>query len=190
MKSSFFPVLLAALALAPLSLSASATPTVFPEPQEMKLTGGMLTLSSSAKVVGADKADADAVKLLRARLALAASAGDITEVRIGKVGDAAVKGFDQGVPAKSGAYRLVARKGVLALVGHDARGTAYALQTLRQLLDADTNPADLPAAEVLDFPVVPFRGIVEGFYGIPEDCWNHENRLSLITFCGRHKMDT
>jgi len=31
------------------------------------------------------------------------------------------------------------------------------------------------------------RGIIEGFYGPP---WSHEERLDLLTFCGRHGLDT
>lgn len=183
------------LALAPLGLLASPeAPAVYPNPHAMKVTGGMLTLSSGAKILGAEAADADAVKLLRARIALAGNAaggaGRITEIVIGERGEPAVKGFDSDIPAVSGAYRIVAAPGRLVIVGHDARGTFYAMQTLRQLLDDDANPADLPAVEITDFPTIPFRGIVEGFYGTPDDCWNHENRLSLIAFCGKHKMDT
>ena len=34
---------------------------------------------------------------------------------------------------------------------------------------------------VEDGPTVPYRGVVEGFYGTP---WSHEDRLSMIEFCG------
>ena len=33
---------------------------------------------------------------------------------------------------------------------------------------------------------VPYRGVVEGFYGPP---WGHADRLSIIEFMGRHGMN-
>ena len=41
--------------------------------------------------------------------------------------------------------------------------------------------------EINDAPVFPYRGVVEGFYGMP---WSHAVRLSLIEFYGRHKLNT
>lgn len=45
----------------------------------------------------------------------------------------------------------------------------------------------LPYGEVYDYPDLPNRGVVEGFYGNP---WSHEVRLSLIDFYGRFKMNS
>lgn len=179
----FLPCL--GLLLAPSVVGAEVP--VSPTPQKMKLLGGTLTLAANAKVTGEETADADAVRLLRERLAKGIQGGSISEVVVGERGDAAVKAFEQDLPAQAGAYKLVAQQGKLVIIGHDARGTFYGMQTLRQLLDADANPADLPAVEVLDYPDVAFRGVVEGFYGTP---WTHENRLSQFVFYGRHKMDT
>ena len=39
---------------------------------------------------------------------------------------------------------------------------------------------------VADWPDVPFRGTVEGFYGTP---WSHEARLSQLDFYGKNKMN-
>ncbi len=185
---------LSALALAPLGLFASAgAPAVYPTPHAMKVTGGMLTLDAGATVYGSDVADADAVKLLLARLAQVPAGrsvghpGKISEIIIGERGEPAVQGFDAGIPDVSGAYRISATRGRLVIVGRDGRGTFYAMQTLRQLLDDDANPADLPAVEITDAPDVGFRGVVEGYYGTP---WTHANRLAQFAFYGRHKMDT
>ena len=91
-----------------------------------------------------------------------------------------------GVKAKRGAYSLkVDSKGV-DIAAYDEAGVFYALQTLRQLLDSPV-AADktLPALTVNDWPDLPYRGVVEGFYGNP---WSHQVRLSLIDFYGRNKM--
>ena len=92
-----------------------------------------------------------------------------------------------GVKPLSGAYALsVGEKGI-TIVGYDERGAFYGIQTLRQLV-ASPAAADgtLPAVEVNDYPDLPLRGVVEGFYGTP---WSHEVRLSLIDFYGRFKMN-
>ena len=44
----------------------------------------------------------------------------------------------------------------------------------------------LPLVEVTDYPDVPYRGVVEGFYGVP---WSREARLSQLDFYGRNKMN-
>ncbi len=62
----------------------------------------------------------------------------------------------------------------------------YALQTLRQLIDSPVSKdSSLPFVSINDYPDLPYRGVVEGFYGNP---WSHEVRLSLIDFYGRNKM--
>lgn len=95
-----------------------------------------------------------------------------------------------GVPEKSGAYKLVVSpQGRVSIGAHDERGAFYAMQTLRQL-GKKTGSGDvvqLPVGEVTDWPDVEFRGTVEGFYGTP---WSHEARLSQLRFYGQNKMNT
>ncbi|PNR98573.1 protein O-GlcNAcase [Petrotoga olearia] len=65
------------------------------------------------------------------------------------------------------------------------KGIFYGLQTLRQLIDFENKL--LPVVEIFDSPSFKMRGIIEGFYGEP---WSHQNRLDMINFCGRNKMNT
>jgi len=65
------------------------------------------------------------------------------------------------------------------------KGIFYGLQTLRQLIDLENQI--LPIVEIFDSPSFKMRGIIEGFYGEP---WSHQNRLDIIDFCGRNKMNT
>lgn len=88
-----------------------------------------------------------------------------------------------GVKAVSGAYCLSIDKSGITLTGYDEDGAFYGIQTLRQLLDNGR----LPYIHINDWPDLPFRGVVEGFYGTP---WSHQVRLSLIDFYGKFKMNT
>ncbi len=46
--------------------------------------------------------------------------------------------------------------------------------------------AALAALETFAAPTIPFRGVVEGYYGRP---WGTEGRLSLLNFMGEHDMN-
>ncbi|MGN0213644.1 MAG: beta-N-acetylglucosaminidase domain-containing protein [Muribaculaceae bacterium] len=88
----------------------------------------------------------------------------------------------------SGAYSLVINKKGVEICAYDERGAFYGLQTLKQLLESPIcENGTLPFTQINDYPDLPDRGVVEGFYGTP---WSHEVRLSLIDFYGRHKMCT
>ena len=93
----------------------------------------------------------------------------------------------EGVKAVSGAYALhIGEKGI-SIIGYDERGAFYGIQTLRQLLESPfTQKGGLPYADINDWPDLPNRGVVEGFYGTP---WSHQVRLSLIDFYGKFKMN-
>lgn len=95
----------------------------------------------------------------------------------------------RGVRPVSGAYSLCVRRQGIDIVGYDDTGVFYGIQTLRQVLESpiSQNGKTVPCLEVNDYPVFPYRGIVEGFYGTP---WSHKVRLSLIDFYGRYKLNT
>ena len=93
---------------------------------------------------------------------------------------AAAKAGTREIP---GAYSLeVSGKGI-TVTGYDETGAWYGLGTLRQL----ASEGKIPFVSIQDWPDLPFRGVVEGFYGTP---WSHEVRLSLIDFYGKFKMNT
>ena len=94
----------------------------------------------------------------------------------------------QGVKAVSGAYAFTINDEGIRIVGYDERGAYYGIQTLRQLVESPAlKDGKLPYVEINDYPDLPFRGVVEGFYGTP---WSHEVRKSLIRFYGKFKMNT
>ena len=94
----------------------------------------------------------------------------------------------EDVKATNGAYKLTVNNKGVDIVSYDNDGTFYALQTLKQLLNSPA-AADgkLPYLTINDYPNLPIRGTVEGFYGTP---WSHETRMSLIDFLGKNKMNT
>ena len=90
------------------------------------------------------------------------------------------------VKAVSGAYALAVNEKGITITGFDERGAFYGIQTLKQLVESPVSSGNaLPFVEINDYPDLPNRGVVEGFYGTP---WSHEVRLSLIDFYGKFKM--
>ena len=97
------------------------------------------------------------------------------------------KAMKAGVKPLSGAYLLTVSEDGVSILGYDERGAFYGLQTLRQIVGL-TGERNLPCGlEINDWPDLPARGVVEGFYGTP---WSHQARLSLIDVYGRFKMNT
>lgn len=96
----------------------------------------------------------------------------------------------QGVKNISGAYSMSINDKGITIVGYDEKGAFYGIQTLRQIMESPVSPVsakgNLPCVEINDYPDLPYRGVVEGFYGVP---WSHEVRLSLIDFYGKAKMN-
>lgn len=87
------------------------------------------------------------------------------------------------LPHVRGAYALAVSPEKIEIRARDDDGIFYATQTLAQMIEKD---GALQPCVVRDFPDVPFRGAIEGFYGKP---WEHERRLSQIRFYGKYKMN-
>ncbi len=103
-------------------------------------------------------------------------------LRVGTVADKAFSKYRKLVPERAEGYYLAAGAGEAVIVGRDARGAYYGLQTLQQMMAE----GKLQVCSVADYPDVAFRGSIEGFYGRP---WSHEHRLRQLDFYGRNKMN-
>ena len=121
-------------------------------------------------------------------------ANDLGFTKIAKKGVRLYIDFGSKVSAKkdvkqvSGAYSLSVNKKGIEIIGYDERGAFYGLQTLRELFESPAmKNGKMPYVEINDYPNLPNRGVVEGFYGEP---WSHKVRLSLIDFYGKFKMNT
>lgn len=86
------------------------------------------------------------------------------------------------VPLQRGGYYLRITGGEAFIAGYDEEGRLNGLETLRQITQ-DGRACDM---EIRDWPDVPFRGVVEGFYGTP---WTHQARLDQFEFYHRHKLN-
>lgn len=103
-------------------------------------------------------------------------------------------------------YAINITPGKLTIYANDAAGAYYARQSVIQMLynvpDATLAHNDvfadktlreiiqlgkLPMGILVDWPDLPSRGVVEGYYGAP---WSFESRCSIFRFMGRNKMNT
>ncbi len=80
-------------------------------------------------------------------------------------------------------YKLSVKKNEITVTASGREGVFLAVSTLAQLRQDDL----LAAAEIEDKPAVPYRGVIEGFYGV---AWTHSYRLDLFEFMGKYKLNT
>jgi hyaluronoglucosaminidase len=180
--------------------SAGSPPSITPRPQQLARTGPDLAVTGKVQVRAAAEVDRPTrdlvVSMLRragARqvevVGLDAAATRRLTVVIGPVRNPvvaeALRAAGGQVPAELPAegYGLAARGGVVVLAGADADGTYYAAQTLRQLARRHS----IAGVSVVDYPLMPLRGVIEGFYGSP---WTHAERMDQLAFYGDVKMNT
>jgi hyaluronoglucosaminidase len=190
----------------PAAAPAATLPAVYPTPQSMHAMGSAIPLGSRAGVVSGTDSDPAAVAAVRTVLTTdgvrtiddvtdpaALPAGELAVVVGGSAARSAVGALGvtdaSGLPAEG--YVLadgqVGQRPTIALDGHDGTGTFYAAQTLRQLITPAGEHHAIAGVAVRDWPALPVRGVIEGFYGTP---WSHENRLAQLDFYGAHKMNT
>ena len=104
------------------------------------------------------------------------------KVTLGVRGESAVNKYRKNIPAKNEGYFMKVTDKEVVIAGNDEKGLYYGVQTLLGMM----KEGKLEACTITDWPDVPFRGTVEGFYGTP---WSHEARKSQLAFYGRNKMN-
>ena len=104
------------------------------------------------------------------------------KVTLGVRGEGKVSKYKKNIPAKAEGYFMKVTDKEVVIAGNDEKGLYYGVQTLLGMM----NEGKLEACTITDWPDVPFRGTVEGFYGTP---WSHEARKSQLEFYGRNKMN-
>ncbi len=191
----------ASLALA-VPAGAQNLPAVFPAPVSAKLTGKELVLGKAVVLVQAGKADAETDALVRRTLIAAGVEHIRTASRLPArldaiyvvlgTGDAAlVKSAlartGATLPTKDEGYTLASTAAdggtLVVLAGKDSDGLYHAAHTLRQIV---TGPV-IPALTIADYPAMPVRGTIEGFYG---KHWSMAERASHIGFLAGLKANT
>ncbi|WP_372359183.1 beta-N-acetylglucosaminidase domain-containing protein [Xanthomonas axonopodis] len=193
---------LAAPALAQAVTEPVTQPAIYPTPVSITLDGATVTLGRSVVLVVAPGADQATVALVRRILDSAGVTKIATATRLPAAldrphivlgtGDAAVvrdaltrSKATQDTHKEGYTLASVAldRGSLITLAGHDDDGLFHAAQTLRQLVE---RPA-IPTLTIQDYPAMPIRGTIEGFYGAP---WSMSDRSKHIDFLARTKANT
>ena len=179
MKKTF---LTAIFLLAGMGIQAQQT-DVQPTPQKVTPASQTIKLTGAYQWYGMNEANPYATEVLKSLLGTGESTNGGLKIHIGERGDKSVSKYKKFIPAQAEGYFLRISPKEIVLAGYDERGTFYAVQTLRQLME----DGQLPVTEITDWPEVRFRGVVEGFYGAP---WSHQARLRHLKFYGQNKMNT
>ncbi|MEV4577534.1 beta-N-acetylglucosaminidase domain-containing protein [Nonomuraea jabiensis] len=182
------------------------SPPVSPTPQSLTGAGAAAVVTGRVLVVADAQTDPAArdrlVRELRAHGAgrvdtvapdrIPAGTSGLLKVRLGPAArpDIAQALGGTAVPGQAEGYALRVSGGTsrqIALGGKDAAGQFYAVQTLRQLFVPSGGGWQVAGVQVSDFPSMPLRGTIEGFYGAP---WTHAERLDQMDFYGDVKANT
>ncbi|MBR3616259.1 MAG: beta-N-acetylglucosaminidase domain-containing protein [Bacteroidaceae bacterium] len=179
LNKAFLAAVILASAVIPGTTNAQTT-NVYPVPQSIQWSGKVAFNNDvTYTITGAGTADTDAVNLFNRSF----STGNGTvEVIIGERSDEAVAEYADLIPQKSEGYYLAIEGNKVVIAGNDGSGTFYGVQTYRQI----ASQPQVMEVTVTDYPSVPQRGLVEGYYGNP---YSKENRMGLFEMFGRQKMN-
>ena len=184
-------LLLMMLMLLPVLVQAQQHVTLSPLPQKISWGGKAFSNAQKFYIVGANRADSDAVELLAAKLDIVGVNEKVDAKKfplakpiiLGEEDDKAVKKFKKQIPAKAEGYYLQVTADQIVVAGKDNNGTYYGVQSLLQVM----SKPEVMQCEITDWPSVSCRGVIEGFYGNP---WSHKDRLRQFDFYGQYKMNT
>jgi len=184
------------------ALAQSTAPAVFPAPVALRLTGPSFALGDAVVLVRSKDVDAATEALVREVLAAAGvnririatalpKRLDGTYVVIGGAQADAVRGAlartGVTVPEQAEGYALGSLStddgALVVLAGRDGDGLYHAAQSFRQLAARNR----IASVAISDYPAMPVRGSIEGFYGKP---WSMAERKDHIAFLARFKANT
>lgn len=170
---------LALLLAAGLWSARAQVPALSPKPAVAEFGKQAFHNQTAFALKGADKADAAAVGLLRKHIN---TQGRQVTLLIGERSDKAVGRYRSLIPRHPEGYYLSITPDRVVIAGNDEAGTFYGVQTFLQLMQQ----ASVPQTTITDWPTMPERGVIEGYYGNP---YSHEDRLGLFDFMGENKMN-
>ena len=171
----------AALLFTATSFNTNAQTTdIYPIPQDITW-GNDVAFENSASytITGEADADVDAINLFKKKFGTTDGA---VELIIGERGDAAVAAYESLIPNKTEGYYLEVTANKVVIAGNDGSGTYYGVQTFTQM----ASQPNVMCATVTDYPSVPQRGLVEGYYGNP---YSEADRMGLLQMFGEMKMN-
>ncbi|MBR6926766.1 MAG: beta-N-acetylglucosaminidase domain-containing protein [Bacteroidaceae bacterium] len=179
----FMFVCLACNAYAQAPHSATSLPNLHPGFKDITYTGDTLYSIYPQKIVGESTCDAAARDELLKGVSSFAKGNSKTKYVIGCRGEKAVKAYEAQIPKVSGGYLIKITRDKVIIAANDAAGEYYGVRGLLALMKGKRA---LPCCEIRDWPSMPERGIIEGFYGNP---YTHAERLSMFQFMGSYGMN-
>lgn len=178
-NKAFLAVAILSGAMVP-KVSDAQTTDIYPVPQSIQWSEQVAFSNDvSYTITGETTADADAVNLFKENFS---TDGGAVEVIIGERGDEAVAAYESLIPQKDEGYYLAVENGKVVIAGNDGSGTFYGVQTFLQI----ASQPSIMGVTVTDYPSVPQRGLVEGYYGNP---YSEADRMGLFKMFGRQKMN-
>ena len=121
--------ILSAIALAATTAAMAQQVTISPIPQSVAWGDKAYDSAGATYTLqGADQADADAVRALKAKCQVTDGAGAVTIV-MGERGDAAVAEYASEIPEHAEGYLLKVEPGRVVIAGHAGAGTFYGVQS-------------------------------------------------------------
>lgn len=153
---------------------------IYPKPQSITWGNEIAFTSNTAFVLsGSEDADKDAVALFNDKFK---TENGTIQVVMGERGDNAVAEYESLIPEKAEGYYLSVGKDKVIIAGNDNSGTFYGVQTFIKI----ASQPNVMCATVTDYPSVPQRGLVEGYYGNP---YSEADRMGLLKMFGELKMN-
>ncbi len=152
---------------------------IYPTPQSIVEGERSMNTTRGFRIVGANSADDDAVRVLNRELNITDNGIPII---IGERGDDVIADYKQYIPRKAEGYYLYVNKRKIIVAGNDPTGTYYGVQTLLQL----AKQQQIRETTIIDYPSIAQRGMIEGYYGNP---LSYDDRVSQFEFYGKNKMN-
>ncbi|MBP1041456.1 beta-N-acetylglucosaminidase domain-containing protein [Vagococcus sp. BWB3-3] len=81
----------------------------------------------------------------------------------------------------------VSEPGKVVVTTKNLRGFRYALEAFHMLLEFGEEGVAYPLVKIKHEVSFQMRGVIEGFYGVP---WQHSDRLDLLHFLGKERLNT
>ncbi|MBR5455526.1 MAG: beta-N-acetylglucosaminidase domain-containing protein [Bacteroidaceae bacterium] len=151
-----------------------------PIPQNISWSENVaFTNNVSYSLTGTETADIDAVNLLRKHFS---TENGTIEIIMGERGDESIAEYENLIPQKAEGYYLAVGKDKVVIAGNDGSGTFYGVQTFIQV----ASQPNVMEVTITDYPSVPQRGLVEGYYGNP---YSEADRMGLLKMFGEMKMN-
>lgn len=189
-----------------LAAQTDPVPIVSPTPQHIASIGASVPVTSRARLVVDGDTDASALHAVTGVLKThgvtridQVAPGGVTQgtglltILLGPADrpDIAAAAAGTTVPTQAEGYALRSTRNgsskTVVIGGVDGAGQFYGVETLRQLFGGTTTAPTIAGVSVSDFPSMPLRGTIEGFYGPP---WTHQARLDHMDFLGAVKANT